>query len=393
MTERSTNISLRILSLSYFTMGTGTLAIVGTLPEIAASLSLERGAVAMLVSVLAVTFAVSAPGLQMVAGQWPRRTLILIGLALMAVGAFGTALAPNYAVLFAARICAGLGAAAIGPVASALGASLVAQERQGHALAVVFSGMTIASVLGVPLSAWGGAALGWRPTFALIGVATLIVAGLIAIFVDNREGGERVRPSDLAAIAGRPATAAGIAVMVLEMSGVFVTYTMITLILRDRFGAGPEAVSTALMIFGLAGIAGNYVARWVSQRWSANRAVTVALTALTLVFAALFLAPAWYPAALALLIVWATASDLFMPSQQRRMVELAPAARGLVLALNSSAIYVGMAAGSFTAGTLYPVFGLSSLPLTSIGFLIFAFAALALSSRAAAKPDSLATAK
>jgi DHA1 family inner membrane transport protein len=151
-------------------------------------------------------------------------------------------------------------------------------------------------------------------------------------------------------------------------------------------------VSTALIIFGLAGIGGNYVARWVSQRWSANRAVTVALTALTLVFATLFLAPAWYPAALALLIVWATASDLFMPSQQRRMVELAPEARGLVLALNSSAIYVGMAAGSFTAGTLYPVFGLSSLPLASIGFLALAIAALALSSRAAAKPASLATA-
>lgn len=392
MTERSTDISLRLLSLSYFMMGTGTLAIIGTLPEIASSLSFERGAVAMLVSVLAVTFAVSAPGLQIVAGHWPRRTLILIGLALMAVGAFGTTLASNYAVLFVARVCAGFGAAAIGPVASALGASLVAQERQGHALAVVFSGMTIASVVGVPLSAWGGAVFGWRPTFAAIGVATLIVAGLIAIFVDNSEGGKRVRSSDLAAIATRPPTAAGIAVMVLEMSGVFVTYTMIAPILHDRFGAGPEAVSAALMVFGIAGIGGNYVARWVSQRWSANRSVTVALTALLLVFVALFLAPAWYPAVLALLIAWATASDLFMPSQQRRMVELAPEARGLVLALNSSAIYVGMAAGSFTAGTLYPAFGLSSLPLASIGFLALAIAALALSSRAA-KPDSLASAR
>ncbi|MFS8049627.1 MFS transporter [Rhizobium sp. BR 314] len=390
MIERKTSISLRVLSLAYFTMGTGTLAIVGTLPEIGSSFSLERGAVAMLVSVLAVTFAISAPGLQMIVGHWPRRTLILAGLALMAAGAFGTAFAPNYPVLFAARVCAGLGAAAIGPVASALGASLVGKERQGHALAVVFSGMTIASVVGVPLSAWGGAVLGWRPTFALIGVATLIVAGLITFFIDSREGGERVRPRDLATIAGRPATAAGIAVMVLEMSGVFVTYTMITLILHDHFGAGPEAVSIALMIFGLAGIGGNYVARWVSQRWSANRAVTVALMALLLVFATLFLGPTSYPAALALLIVWATASDLFMPSQQRRMVELAPAARGLVLALNSSAIYVGMAAGSLTAGTLYPLFGLSSLPLASIAFLALAFAALALSSRAAAKPDHVA---
>lgn len=393
MTERSTNISLRILSLAYFTMGTGSLAIIGTLPGIASSLSLERGAVAMLVSVLAITFAVSAPGLQMLAGHWPRRTLILAGLALMSVGAFGTALAPNYPVLFIARICAGLGGAAIGPVASALGASLVPEQRQGYALAVVFSGMTIASVVGVPLAAWFGVTLGWRPTFALIGVATLIVAALVGIFIDSREGGERVRLIDLAAMLGRPATAAGIAVMVLMMSGVFVTYTMITPILHDRFGAGPEATSVALMTFGLAGIGGNYFARWIALRWSADRAVTVALVTLSFVFAAFFLTPGWYLAAVVLLIVWATASDLFMPSQQRRMVELAPAARGLALALNSAALYVGMAAGSFTAGALYPVFGLPALPLASIGFLACAFAALALSSRSAAKPDRLAAAE
>ncbi len=148
MSERTATLSLRILSLAYFTMGTGTLAIVGTLPGIASSMALDRGAVAMLVSVLAITFAVSAPLLQMVAGHRSRRALILSGLLLMAAGSFGTALAPNYTVLFLARVCTGLGAAAIGPVASALGTSLVARERHGHALAVVFSGMTIASVAG-----------------------------------------------------------------------------------------------------------------------------------------------------------------------------------------------------------------------------------------------------
>jgi DHA1 family inner membrane transport protein len=103
------------------------------------------------------------------------------------------------------------------------------------------------------------------------------------------------------------------------------------------------------------------------------------------VFAAFFFAPARYPAALALLIAWAMASDVFMPSQQRRMIELAPGARGLALALNSSAIYVGMAAGSFTAGALTPALGLVSLPLASAGFLACACGALVLSNRASAR--------
>jgi predicted MFS family arabinose efflux permease len=93
MSDRS-DLSLRVLSLAYFTMGTGTFAIIGALPAIASSLSLGRGAIAMLVSVLAITFAVSAPVFQMVVGHCPRRTLILSGLTMMAAGAFGSALAP-----------------------------------------------------------------------------------------------------------------------------------------------------------------------------------------------------------------------------------------------------------------------------------------------------------
>jgi DHA1 family inner membrane transport protein len=367
-------------------MGTGSLAVVGALPAIASSLALSRGAVAMLVSAFAITFALAAPVLQILLGHLPRRTLILAGLSLMAIGAAASALAPDYAVLLGARIVAGLGAAAIGPVASALGASLAPQRDQGRALAIVFSGMTISSVVGVPLSAWLGQTVGWRPMFAIIGLLTVAAAILVAIYVRDRGAGQRVSPAALAAVLQRPATAAGIAVMVLEMAGLFCTYTMIAPILHDRFGASPEATSFALMTLGVAGIAGNFVARKIAGIWTADRAIAVALSGLTIVFAALYAAPAYFPAAIALIIVWALASDLFMPSQQRRMVELAPGVRGLVLALNSSAIYVGMAAGSFVAGGLYPLFGLSALPLASVGFLALGLGALWLSRRAAASP-------
>lgn len=386
MSERLNHLSLRVLSLAYFTMGTGSLAVVGTLPSIASSLALGRGAVAMLVAAFAVTFAVAAPLVQMAFGHWPRRRLILAGVSLMAAGALACAIAPNYPTLFAARVLAGLGAAAVGPVASALGASLVAPLKQGHALAVVFSGMTMASVVGVPLSAWLGAAFGWRPTFALIGVATLAVAVLIGLFVSDRTPGQRVGLSQLINVLARPATGAGVAVMALQMAGQFATYTMIAPILHDRFGAAPAAVSAALMIFGLAGVLGNMLARRTAQIWSADRAVASALGALLLVFATLFVAPGWLPGAVGLMVVWALANDVFMPSQQRRMVELAPAVRGLALALNSSAIYVGIASGSFAAGSLYPVFGLNALPLASVGFIATSLCALSLSRRAAAAP-------
>ncbi len=381
MSDRSATLSLNLLSLAYFSMGTASLAIVGTLPVIATSLGLGEDKIAFLVSVFAIVFALCAPALQMLVGHWPRKRLVLTGLILMAAGTIGTALAPNYPVLFATRILAALGAAAIGPVASALGSSLVPSERQGHALAVVFSGMTIATVLGVPLSTWLGTAIGWRPTFILIGVVTFGIAALVAVFVSDGGPGQRVNLGHMLDVFARPSTAAGIAVMVLEMAGLFATYTMIAPLLRDRFDAGVEAVSAVLMVYGIAGVLGNVLARRIAQVWTADRAVTVALIALMVVFAALFLVPGKLPFAVVLLVVWAIGSDIFMPSQQRRMVELAPEVRGLVLALNASAIYVGMAVGSFAAGGLLPVTGLHGLPVVSLVFLAFGLGALAVSRR------------
>lgn len=386
MSDRSASLSLNLLSLAYFAMGTASLAVVGTLPAMAASLGLGASAVAFLVSVFAITFAVSAPALQILVGHWPRKRLVLIGLAVMAVGTLGTALAPNYPLLFVWRVVTALGAAAIGPVASALGASLVPEERQGHALAVVFSGMTIATVVGVPLSTWLGSALGWRPTFWLVGLATLVIAGLIGRFVADNGAGAPVRLRHLWEVLTRPATAWGIAVMVLEMAGLFATYTVIAPLIAERFGAGVETISVVLMIYGLAGVLGNFLARRIAKVWSADRAVAVALFGLMVMFGTLYLVPGWLPFAVALLIVWAMGSDVFMPSQQRRMVELAPEVRGLVLALNSSAIYVGMATGSFAAGGLLPSLGVAGLPLVSVGFLALSLISLRLSRRAAAMP-------
>ncbi|MFT3804502.1 MAG: MFS transporter [Burkholderiaceae bacterium] len=376
--------SLRVLALAYFIMGTGSLAVVGTLPGIARSLAVDPDASAPLVTALAFTFAIGAPGLQVLVGHWPRRRLILCGLAMMAIGALATAFADGYGGLMAARICTGLGAAAIGPVASALGAGLVPAERKGHALAVVFSGMTLASVVGVPLSAWLGATFGWRACFVLVAALTIGVAALVGWLVDAGQRGSRIRVGDLLAIVRDPAAASGVIVMVATMTAIFATYTLIVPILQQQFGVGAEGVSFALLVFGAAGIAGNGLARVIAVRWPATRALTVALIVLAAVFIAWTRTPAVYPLALVLLIVWAVASDVFMPSQQRRLVELAPGASGLVLALNASALYAGMALGAYVAAVVAPRAGTTSLPWVSAGFIGLALAALGVSGRAAA---------
>ncbi|TWB12316.1 DHA1 family inner membrane transport protein [Nitrospirillum amazonense] len=372
---------LRLLALAYFTMGTGTLAVVGALPPIAASLSLSPSAVALMVSAFAATFAVAAPVVQMVAGHLPRRTLLLAGLGILGACTLLSAGVGSYPLLLILRILSGVGAACVGPVVSALGSTLVPPQRQGRALAIVFSGMTMASVVGLPLSAWLGEQIGWRPLFVGLGVWTWGVALAVALGVKDRGRGHAVRLGQLVAVLRRPGVAGGVALMVCQMAGLFTTVTLINPLLRDRFGADTAETSLALMVLGLSGLAGNYLARWLADLWSADRLVAVSLGGLTAMFLAMAGAPARLWAALALLVLWALANDLFMPSQQRRMVELAPDARGLVLALNSSALYVGMAAGSFTAGAVEPLAGVGMLPLVSAGLMAVGLGLLAATRR------------
>ena len=145
--------ALWALALAYFTMGTSSIAVVGLVSNMAADLRVSKPDVAVLITVFAITFALAAPLLQVAAGSLARRTLLLGGLVVMAAGCALSALAPTYGGVVAARVLMALGAAAVGPVASSLGAGLVPPERQGQALAVVFGGMTLASVLGLPFTA------------------------------------------------------------------------------------------------------------------------------------------------------------------------------------------------------------------------------------------------
>jgi DHA1 family inner membrane transport protein len=388
MSEFDVSRSLRALALSYFAVGTSALSVIGALSAIAHGLGLGANAVAGLVSAYAIVFAVTVPLLQVVAARLPRRTLILAGLALSAAGAAGSAVATGYAALFAARVLVALGGAAIGPVASALGATLVPRERQGRALATVFSGMTLASVLATPAAEWFSAQFGWRAMFGAIALLNVAIAIAVQRWVKDRGIGQALSIRALAAELRRPAVAAGVAVMVLYTTGLFSTFTMVVPMLQQRFAMSHHLVSAALMIFGLAGVAGNFVAKRLGDRVNADRLIALSLVALIAAFVLFQLVPAWAAVAIALMLVWACSNDLFMPSQQRRLAEIAPQARGLVLALNSSALYIGMSAGSVLSGAVTAHVGLGALPIVSAVVLVLALVALWISRQAMRAPGT-----
>ncbi|WP_232292386.1 MFS transporter, partial [Paraburkholderia graminis] len=168
-------------------------------------------------------------------------------------------------------------------------------------------------------------------------------------------------------------------------AGVYSTYSFIAPIVRDTFHAGSSAVSAALVVLGVAGVAGNLFVTRAARRYSAEAMLTAGLALLAVDLALLWMTPPhlqWFFVALA---AWAFATDLLWPSQQRRIVEMVPDRRGTALALTASFVFCGIGFGSAVAGHVYPVFGFAGVICSSLGFLALSAVSLIISRASVAR--------
>ena len=345
-----TALGLWSLSLAYFVMGTSSIAVVGLVNNMATDLGVSKPDIAVLITVFALTFASAAPLLQVAAGSLPRRTLLLCGLCVMAMGCLLSALAPTYGGVLAARVLMALGAAAVGPVASGLGAGLVPPERQGRALAVVFSGMTLASVLGLPLTSWLGAALGWRSMFSGLALLSALTAMTIALLVDDRRAAPSTSLASFGQIFRQRAAAWSVVMSVCHMAAQFSLFALVAPFLQERYGVTPGLLSFALLVGGLCGVAGNLLAGRLGDRLGAPRSLHGSVIGMACASSAMLLLPGLPWVGIAAYGFWSMAGMSFYAPQQRRLIELAPDLRNLLLAINASALYIGMSLGAAAGG-------------------------------------------
>ena len=222
-----------------------------------------------------------------------------------------------------------------------------------------------------------------------VGLAVLAGAAALLVWltVDDQSRGIRLDLRRLLKALTHPATGTGLAVIFFQVSAYFVTYTLITALLRDRFGADTATASGIMFGFGILGVAGNWLAQRLALRFGANRLLYAAMGTMLPVFLALAVVPAYWWAPVLPLLAWALAQDVFYPSQQRRVVELEPEIRGLVLALNSSGLFAGIALGSFLGGRVAQASGVATLPVISLLLTALALTALTISRLAARKHD------
>ena len=365
-------LSLLILALSAFAIGTTEFVIMGLLPEVAQDLGVSIPGAGWLVTGYALGVAIGAPFMAMATSRLPRKLALVSLMGVFIIGNLLCAVASDYNLLMFARVVTALCHGAFFGIGSVVAASLVPANRRASAVALMFTGLTLANVLGVPLGTALGQVAGWRSTFwavTVIGVIALI--GLIR-FLPLRHDEEKLdMRAELAALKG-----AGIwlslSMTVLFSASMFALFTYVAPLLGDVTGVSPRGVTWTLLLIGLGLTLGNVLGGKLADRRLGATLVGVFASMAVVSTVLSWTSTALIPAEITLFL-WATAAFAAVPALQINVVNFGKAAPNLVSTLNIGAFNLGNALGAWTGGVVIEQgLGLTRVPLAAAALAVLA---------------------
>jgi len=365
--SRGIPLALLALTLGAYAIGTTEFVIVGLIPTIAADLGVSLPSAGLLVSLYALGVAVGAPVLTALTGRVPRKTLLVALMVLFTLGNVIAWMAPGYASLIVARVLTGLAHGVFFSIGSIIATSVVPKEKAASAIAIMFTGLTVALVTGVPLGTFIGQHLGWRATF--LAVAALGVIALLGSLLFVPRNLQRSAPATFGqqlAVLAQPRLLLVYAITALGYGGTFLSFTYLASILQDVTGFSPNAVSLVLLVYGVSVAVGNLWGGRLADRRGPIPALMLIFGLLALVlFALTFTA---HNGVLVLLTVLALGAVAFgnVPGLQVYVVKqaqrFAPQAADVASGLNIAAFNVGIAMGASLGGLVVDHLGLMHTP-------------------------------
>ncbi|UTH76415.1 MFS transporter [Chromobacterium sp. IIBBL 290-4] len=366
-------LALWALTLSAFAIGTTEFVIVGLIPTISASLAVSLPSAGLLVSLYALGVAVGAPLLTALTGRLPRKWLLIALMALFTVGNLVAWQAPGYQALIAARVLTGLAHGVFFSIGSTLATGLVPKDKGASAIALMFSGLTVALVTGVPLGTFIGQHFGWQSTFlavSLLGVLALL--GSLVLVPSNLPKPARASLSSQLAVLAQPRLLLVYAMTALGYGGSFTAFTFLAPMLENVSGFAPGAVALIMLLYGVSVAIGNIWGGRLADRKGPVGGLKIIFAGLSLVLLALtFTAGSKWLVALTVLAWGAVAFgnvaglQLYVVSQAKARV---PHAVDVASGLNIAAFNVGIAGGAWLGGQVVASLGLMATPW--IGALI-----------------------
>ncbi|WP_223751304.1 MULTISPECIES: MFS transporter [unclassified Myxococcus] len=346
-------LALFALTAGAFGIGVTEFVIMGLLMEVGADLGVSISTAGLLISGYALGVVAGAPVLTVLTGRWSRKHVLLGLMVIFTVGNVLCALAPTYGTLMAARVLTALSHGTFFGVGSVVATGLVPVDRRASAIAIMFTGLTVANILGVPLGTWLGQASGWRATFWAVALIGLVAVAVIAVYVPKDGAPEEPGDwrADLRALGRRPVLL-GLLTTVLGFAGVFAVFTFIAPLLTRLGGFSASAVSPILLVFGGGLVVGNLVGGKLADR----RLVPSILGTLAVLAVVLFgMTFVWEDRVLTVIAVGVFGAAAFatVPPLQMWVLEKARGAgQSLASSLNIGAFNLGNALGAWFGGVV-----------------------------------------
>lgn len=367
--------ALIALGIGAFAIGLTEFIIMGLLPQVARDLGVSLPSAGLLITGYALGVTFGGPLLAVAASRLPHRAVLMVVMAIFTAGNVLCALAPGFALVLAARVLTGVAHGTFFGTGSVVAQAIVPPHRKASAIATVFTGLTLATVLGLPFGTWLGQIFGWRASFwAVAGIGALALAAISA-FVPRTDAGTPLKLRQLGLFL-RPTPRRALMMTAMGYAGVFMVFTYITPLLTDVTGVPDEKVALYLLLFGLGVFGGNLAGGWLADRWP-RTSVRVVLAGLGAGLLALRLALSMPSlAALAMVMLGLLAFSTLAPLQSHMMARSPDGTATLGATLNISAFNLGNAIGAWLGGlALAASLGLPSLPLLAA---LLPLAALAL---------------
>ncbi|MGN9762960.1 MFS transporter [Streptomyces sp. SD31] len=389
------------LALGGFGIGLTEFLIAGLLPQVASSFAVSEAAAGRLISGYALSVAIGAIALTAATARLPRKPVLVGLVALFVIGNLLSAVAPNYPVMLLGRIVAALCHGSFFGIGSLVARSLVAPERKSRAVAVMFAGLTVANVLGVPFGAWVGERWGWRAAFwAVTAIGVLALAG-IAAFVPGRADAGRTRPPTATTSPAHPIPPSGLRAQLrafrswqvwltltataLSYGGMFGAFSYIAYTFTEVGGFSPADVSWLLMVYGVGLVVGNLIGGRAADR-DRDRALVLAFLGLTLTLALFGLLADSAVASVMLTFLMGLFGFAGVPGLITRVTDFAHGA-ALAASANVSASNLGNALGAWLGGVAITAgLGYTAPLYVGAGIVLVSVAVMAVAAHLAGSP-------
>ncbi len=348
-------LALWALTLSAFAIGTTEFVIVGLVPTIANDLAVSLPSAGLLVSLYALGVAIGAPVLTALTGHWQRKTVLVALMSLFIMGNLLAWLAPSYETLIVARILTGLAHGVFFSIGSMIATGLVSKDKAASAIAIMFTGLTVALVTGVPLGTWIGQEFGWRSTFLAVSLLGLVaLVGSIILVPNNLAKSTPARVKDQLQVLLKPRLLLVYLITILGYGGTFTAFTYLAPILEQQAGFSSSFVGLIMLGYGVSVAIGNIYGGKLADKHGPISALKVVFIGLTVILFALTFTMNSPWLIVATVLIWGAFAFGNVPGLQLYVVKVAeqdaPKAVDVASGLNIAAFNVGIALGSISGG-------------------------------------------